>query len=206
MKRFAVLFLTLALLVLVCQAALAASAPKATNSSGVEVVIKGHRFGDAKEAILAAEGEPEGTGIMDGTGAEYVYYSTTVVGLKAYLVYYFTDDRVCEFRYVLTEEHSNNTLFLDDYQKIRDALISKYGEPVALLSGEKWDNSDHQEYYSDNRGDALNYGYLTFTDWFTAKDADIAMHMSADNYEVSTTISYTSSVIKMPDENYDGDI
>ena len=32
------------------------------------------------------------------------------------------------------------------------------------------------------------------------------MHMSADNYEVSTTISYTSSVIKMPDENYDGDI
>ena len=206
MKRFVTLLLTLVLLVFACQAALSEAAPKATGSSGIEVVIKGHRFGEAKADILAAEGEPEGTGIMDGTGAEYVYYNTTVVGLKAYLVYYFTDDRVCEFRYVLTEEHSNNTLFLDDYQKIRDALAGKYGEPEALLSGEKWDTADHKEYYSDNRGDALNYGYLTFSDWFMAKDAEISMHMSADNYEVSTTISYTSSLIQMPEENYDGDI
>ena len=206
MKRLIALFLTLALLVFVCQTAFAMAAPKATTSTGVEVVIKGHRFGDTKDAILAAEGEPEGTGVMEGTGADYVYYSTTVVGLNAYLVYYFTDDRVCEFRYILTEEHSNNILFIDDYEKIRDALVGKYGEPLALLSGEKWDTNDHKEYYSDNRGDALNYGYLTFADWFTAKDAEISMHMSADNYEVSTTISYTSSVIKMPDENYDGDI
>lgn len=204
MKRFTAFLL--AILMLIPATGLTETAIEAETEL-VEVIIKGHRFGDSKESVIEAEGEPDGTGVMSGNIADFIYYSNaSVVGFDTTLVYYFTENRLCEVRYILQEEHSNDSLYIDDYKKIEEAITSKYGKPLAFISGEKWDTARHKEYYKDDKGNALSFGYLSFETYYLVKDAEIVMHMLADNYRVSTTISYVSSVITKPEPNYDDEI
>lgn len=203
MKKIMVIFLIVFLFV---PSLSFASSIDVSDSEKVEVIIKGHTWGDSKESVIIAEGEPEGTGMMDGNVAEYIYYKSNVVGLDAMIIYYFTSEGLCEIRYALNESHSNDALYIDDYNKVKEAIISKYGEPLSFVSGEHWDNNNHKEYYKDKKGAALSYGYLTYKDFFFAKDAEIVLKMSADNYNISTVIAYISSTIIRPEPNYDGDI
>ena len=196
----------LVLLLVVPMIGVASASATEKKDELVEVVIKGHRFGDSKQSVMDAEGEPIGNDFMTGNIAEYIYYNASIVGLDAYLVYYFTDEGLCEMRYLLNEDHSNESLYIEDYNKVKEALITKYGEPVSLISGEHWDTNSHKDYYKEKKGDALSYGYLTYDHYFLVKDAEIDMHMSADNYDVSTSISYVSLTIKKPEPDYGDDI
>lgn len=63
-------------------------------------------------------------------------------------------------RYILTEEHSVDSLYIDDYNTFKQALTNKYGEP--LLDNEKWTSDSKKSFYADDKGRALNYGYLSY--------------------------------------------
>lgn len=166
--------------------------------------FKQFSWGDSMEAVIAIEGAPEFEGTMNGIKANYIAYSTTAVGLDVLLAYYFCDDGLYEVRYILDEEHSNESLYIDDYNTFKAALTKKYGKP--LWDHEFWENDSKKEFYADRKGDALCYGYLTYYTWYLTDRSCIFMDMSADNYDISMIVRYESKSISPGEADYSSEI
>ena len=158
--------------------------------------FKKFRWGDSQESVMAVEGTPKYSGKMNGLDANYIAYDTTAVGMDVLLAYYFCDDGLYSVRYILNEDHSVDSLYIDDYNTFKQALTNKYGEP--LLDNEKWT--------SDSKGRALNYGYLSYYTCYITERVIVEMDMSADNYEVSTLINYTSLTVSPGETDFSEDI
>lgn len=182
---------------MLCMPALAEDSSAAKSASPD---FKQFYWGDSKEKIMEVEGEPYTDGKMNGVDATYIAYKTTAVGLDVLLAYYFCDDGLYQVRYILNEEHSNESLYIDDYETFRNALTKKYGEPT--LDREIWENDSKKEYYADKKGDALCYGYLEYVTFYDSDTSIIMMDMSADNYDITMTVDYQSLALSPGEVDY----
>ena len=178
--------------------------PLVAGAETTDYDFKSFYWGDTREKVISIEGTPDGEGNLSGTTSTYIAYETTAVGMDALLGYYFCDEGLYAVRYILLEEHSNEALYIDDYEKFEAALTKKYGKP--LLDLEKWENDSKKEYYADRKGDALCYGYLTYETVYSSGRASIVMSMSADNYEITTTIDYMSFDIDGGEADYSSEV
>lgn len=183
---------------------LCATVSLAETSEKKEYDFRTFYWGDTREKVIATEGTPITEGKVSGLDAEYIVYEATAVGLDMFLGYYFCDDGLFEVRYLLAETHSNDSLYIDDYKTFKNALTQKYGDP--LLDLENWENDSKKEYYADKKGDALSYGYLTYTTWYSVDNSYISMSMSADNYNISMTVDYESKEIDPGEADYSSEI
>ncbi len=156
------------------------------------------------EEVIAVEGTPQAEGPVEGSDEYLIAYATTVVGLDAILVYGFCDDGLYQVMYSLTESHTNNSLYIDDYETFKNALKVKYGKP--LIDSENWENDSKKSYYADKKGDALCYGYLDYSTHWLLDRTRIGMYMKADNYNISTLIGYTSNEISPDRPDYSDEI
>ena len=166
--------------------------------------FKKFRWGDSQESVMAVEGTPKYSGKMNGLDANYIAYDTTAVGMDVLLAYYFCDDGLYSVRYILNEDHSVDSLYIDDYNTFKQALTNKYGEP--MLDNEKWTSDNKKSFYADDKGRALNYGYLSYYTCYITERVIVEMDMSADNYEVSTLINYTSLTVSPGETDFSEDI
>lgn len=143
--------------------------------------FKKFRWGDSQESVMAVEGTPKYSGKMNGLDANYIAYDTTAVGMDVLLAYYFCDGGLYSVRYILTEEHSVDSLYIDDYNTFKQALTKKYGDP--LLDNEKWASDSKKSFYADDKGRALNYGYLSYIDtngnWIIYREFDEEFRFSS---------------------------
>lgn len=148
------------------------------------------RWGDSIEQVIAVEGKP--THETDEGSYPYgIGYLREVEGLDALLGYYFKDNGLWCVLYELQEEHSNETLFIDDYNTLKNALTAKYGEPY--IDNENWDTEFNRRFYQEQKGHALSYGYLYYETHYVIDRTTIEMMMYADNYEIVTLIYYIDS-------------
>lgn len=194
------------MLLVLCLALTSANA-LAEDSKADVTDFKSFYWGASMEDVKAIEGEPITTGEVSGLDAEYIVYETSAVGFDMILAYYFCDDGLFQVRYILNEEHSNDSLFIDDYEKFRNALTKKYGEP--LIDKVSWDDSSTKKYYEENgksMGDALRYGYCSYLTRYDLERSYISMDMSADNYEVSMTVNYESKTVDPGETDYSDEI
>ena len=121
--------------------------PDADTESTNEYDIRQFRWGDSQDKIREIEGEP-----MTELDTDYGYtlwYNSTCVGLDALLIFEFNQNGLCKVIYSFGEKHSNSFRYIEDYTKVKNTLISKYGSPTVYK--EKWDTDDHKTYYSDNK-------------------------------------------------------
>jgi len=179
----------------------------AEESATQEYDFKKFKWGASINEVKSVEGEPLFDGDVSGQNAEYIVYETSAVGLDMILGYYFCDDGLYKVRYILAEEHSNDDLYIDDYEKFRSAMTKKYGKP--LLDYVSWNDDSMKEYYQKNgksMGDALCYGYCSYITWYTTDRTDIWMNMDADNYEISMIVDYESNEIGPGEADYSDEI
>lgn len=74
--------------------------------------------------------EPESSGFMEGTSANYVAYNTTV-GDRDYLVgYFFEQDQLFLIRYFLMEVYWDGQDYIDSYNELCQMLNGAYGDPI----------------------------------------------------------------------------
>jgi hypothetical protein len=159
------------------------------------------RWGMTEDEVKATEnGTVTYSGKVNGTSAWYIGYDTTLMGNDVILAYYFGANGLYQARYIWKETHSNENLYISDYNDVKAQLTKKYGSP--WYDKENWDTSSHKSYYSEKKGDALSYGYLTYETDYSTLRSYITMSMSADNYQVSFVIYYESKDVTAPDEDY----
>lgn len=158
-------------------------------------------WGMSESDVRALEGNsPDYTGTLSGNGAKYIGYDTELMGNDVIVAFYFGPDGLYSTRYIWEEEHSNESLFISDYNSVKEQLTAKYGDP--LIDKENWDTTSHEKYYADDKGDALSYGFLTYATFYLTDRSFISMTMSADNYDISFFIDYESRDIDAPKADY----
>lgn len=164
-------------------------------------------WGSTLEEVIDVEGTYLASDKVDGKNDTVIIYRTKAVGMDVILGYYFCDNGLYQVVYSLDEEHTSGESYINDYEKFRDALTKKYGKP--LFDRIKWNDSSMKEYYLENgksKGDALTYGYCSYSTGYQTDRSLIAMSMSSDNYEISTTIVYQSTVIDFGEADYSDEI
>lgn len=181
----------------------AIEADETEKNSSEKHDFKSFDWGMKQEDIEAVEGTPDVDEEMSNADGKFIAYADrSVAGKKAILAYYFTNDQFYEARYLLKEDHSLGSSYISDYEDIKDALTSSLGETPRDYT--KWDTDSHEDYYSGREGDALSYGYLSYATWFDMDNMDVYMFMTADNYDISTTVQFDSKTIKPGDKDYSG--
>lgn len=202
MKRL--LSIILAMMLLFATSTVWAESVEPTQEPELDYDFKEFRWGDSKDAVMEVEGEPLLDDKVNGMDATVIVYETTAVGLDMALCYYFCDEGLFAVKYILAESHSNESLYIDDYESFKNAMSKKYGTP--LLDFEDWENDSKKEFYADDKGNALSFGYLTYHTIWMLDRTYISMDMSADNYDISMTVQYESTSISPGEADYSGDI
>ena len=121
---------------------------------------------------------------------KYVAYETKVSGFPVWLVYNFIDDKCVNSRYMIKVEHANDTLFVDDYKKLKGLLIKVYGAPIEdeIIWKDDLYKDDETEY-----GMAISIGDLFYYSTWENDKTFISLELGGDNYKVDHFIIFYDS-------------
>ena len=139
--------------------------------------------------------EIEGNEILE-TYEDGFAYKNKVGGLDCKVIYQFVENKLYIAGYLFTELHTNYDLWIDDYQKIKDLLIKKYGKPIK--SGMFWTSDSYKKMWGNdqNLGTAVGMGYLVYyTEWDTPK-TKIWIGLKGDNLDIDFRVTYESKELK----------
>ena len=117
------------------------------------------------------------------------------MGLKATATYEFDDDKLYAAGYLIVEPHTNKTLYVNDYERLLNLLIEKYGAP------KENDTYWHNDLYRDDPseyGTAVAVGHLTRYALWNEPGVDIVILLDGDNFKIKLAVAYK-------DPEYDGE-
>lgn len=105
--------------------------------------------------------------------------------------FYFDSNGLMFGVYTITEKHTNDNLYVEDYQKLNDVYIEVYGEGNGLK--EIWSN----DLYKGDRGYegfSVKRGYLKYVEkWEDENGAYILHSLSGDNDAIDHSVYYISA-------------
>ncbi len=139
-------------------------------------------FGMSKADVIKDEGKKP-----DHDTGNQILYLSECAGIDANLIYSFDDDGLWQAGYVFAEEHSNDNLFVEDYEGVQALLVTKYGKPST--EGENW-RDDLYKYEPSKKGFAISLGDLTMASFWTYQDYEIKHIMDGDNYDIKHLVIY----------------
>lgn len=141
-------------------------------------------FGMSVEQVKATE--PNIEWLDDGTN-ERIGFETSINGLAAVAVYEFDDGRFTAAMYDIVQEHTNNTLFVNDFRGLAELLEEKYGAPSEDQT--LWRDDLYRDQPSD-WGTAVAVGHLVmFKSWVTER-VEINLYLAGDNFAIDLQILY----------------
>lgn len=155
----------------------------------------GIKFGMTKDDIIAIEGIPD----YDGTEEDraLLAYATTVSGLDTLLYYRLDHDGyLAQVLYIFAETHSNENLYIYDFDGIENLLSRKYGE-------QKIEYTWLDDFYKDDKSEwgfaialgdmqmRTSRGYYIEGDKFFGT-IEIIHTLSGDNFDIAHALIYNT--------------
>ena len=160
----------------------------------------GIKFGMSKAEVKALESnlpaEEEENGLA--------YKNESAAGEDATIIYLFENDRLYNMGVKFTEKHSNENLYINDFENIDEALKAKYGAPT-IDAQQVW----YDDLYKSDKNDwgfAISCGDLIYLSCFdnVADSVSILHGLQGDNYEISHNLFYECSDFADSAPNTDG--
>jgi len=112
-------------------------------------------------------------------------------------VYSFLKDKFYRSTYLFNETHTNKNDYIDDYERLKNVLIKKYGKPTTDRA--VWKNNLYKDDKQD-WGTAISIGHLEYrTLWMKLVDRDIieiTLLLTGDNYKISLGILYKNDKLE----------
>lgn len=153
------------------------------------------QWGMSKEQVIKLEGEPDQQ--RKSEGLDLIGYIKTISNLDCVALFIFAENKLTRGKYMFMEEHSNNNLYIDDYNQIKNALIDKYGKPKE--DDDVWLNDLYKDEPSE-WGLAISVGHLVYFASWEPPETDITLVIYGDNYEISIQVEYLSIKFKELEE------
>ena len=148
-------------------------------------------WGMSKEQVKATEDKkPDGESDIIN---DVLYYKTKIGNNNFEYLYYFLEDKLYSGFYLFTGEHTNENLYIDDYEELKEILAKKYGKPI--IDEVIWEN----DLYKDDKsewGIAISVGDLTYWALWETPTTEICLMLRGDNYEITLGITYKIRELK----------
>ncbi len=149
------------------------------------------KWGLSKKQILEMEGKPlaqrkaQGLDIMD--------YQQKLINLDCAIEYIFAANKLTRTRFSFMTEYLNKNAYLEDYQKIKDALVQKFGRP--LEESMDWRDTTYKDDFGA-WGEAVSLGHLEMTSRWLTLQSEISANLSGKNEEILLTVEYAGLPLK----------
>lgn len=126
-----------------------------------KTTFRNTNWGMSPNKVIEKEGKP--THKLDNGS---LAYQISLFDIDTLLYYFFRENKLTEASYYFIEDYMTSyNLYIKDYEKIKDKLKSKYGEPDKFYK-------DYANDYVKNQGNdiCLQLGYLEYySKWETNK-------------------------------------
>lgn len=151
-------------------------------------------FDSTLDDIVNAEGADPSISILN-----YVLYeSTPTSGMDSQVFYIMDDDDTIGMCTIfILQKHTEEQLYVMDYNTINDLLAEKYGEPT-LPKDIKWFDDLFMD-NPDKLGLAVSCGDALITTRWTLDGLHIVHALNGDNYEFSHIITYSAVPLEEQD-------
>ncbi len=143
-------------------------------------------WGLTKKEVVEAEGKP--TSQVKAQGGEILTYGQKVINFDCNIEYYFVGNRLNQTRFYFAGDSENNSASLEDYRKVKDALIRKFGKPVE--ENMDWRDSAYKDDFS-SWGTAVSLGQLELSSRWLTPQTEIEARLAGANGETSLVVLYT---------------
>lgn len=145
--------------------------------------FRGLVWGANKAAAIATEGKP--TAISN----RELDYPVVIEGLPANAAFIFSEDKLTGGIYMFQVKHSENNLYITDFDNLKAALTQRYGKPS--YAGESWVDP----LFKDDRvrwGMAIAAGQMTMYSVWDRHATKITLMLRGDNFRIKLLLGYAS--------------
>jgi len=137
-------------------------------------------WGRTKAGILRAEGRPLAREVSGGL--EFLSYHRDLLGKKCLLAYVLNDEKLIAVRLHLLEKYADKDRYVADYNKIRDFLIEKVGEP--RTNNVVWREDRAYAERNEGWGTALSTGCLRLAAEWVFQGTGLRLSLTGENNEI----------------------
>lgn len=150
----------------------------------------GIKFGMTMQEVCALEeAEP-----FYATNEVIIYDDVKAAGKAAEIYYLFENDSLNQIGIFFTESHTNENLYIRDFDAVDDSLCEKYGEPTR--DSEQFWSANTYKNDPDRWGFAVSIGDLVYgTEYMPTNYPNLWIKhvLQGDNYEFTHMLSYEYS-------------
>jgi hypothetical protein len=118
------------------------------------------------------------------TNNNLLYDNQSLLDLDCCIIYYFDNNKLYQGVYSFTNEHSNDTDYITDYNNIKAALIKKYGNPKE--DNQVWKDNTYKDRPSD-WGMAVITGNLLYGSVWYNGNTKIGWYNGCNNFRWDDT-------------------
>jgi len=136
-------------------------------------------WGRTKEGILRTEGRPLSREISGDL--EFLRYHRNVFGKRCLITYVLADRRLSSIRVHLLERYADKDRYIADYNKIRDFLNGKVGEP--RYDNVVWKDRAYAE-SGEKLGLAVTSGCLSLSSEWVSGGTGLRLSLTGENSEI----------------------
>jgi hypothetical protein len=148
-------------------------------------------WGLSKKEVVELEGKPaDQRKVRD---LEVLRYQQLVINLDCAIDYFFAANKLSRTRFSFTGDYLDKNAYLQDYQKIKEALVQKFGRPVE--EGMKWRDTSYKDDFS-SWGEAVSQGHLELSSRWLTPQTEITANLSGVDEEVLLTVEYAGLQLK----------
>jgi hypothetical protein len=149
------------------------------------------KWGLSKKQILEMEGKPLAQ--RKAKGLDIMDYQQKLINLDCSIEYLFAANKLSRTRFSFTTEYLDKNAYLEDYQKIKDALVQKFGRP--LEEGMDWRDTTFKDDFG-SWGEAVSLGHLELSSRWLTPQTEILAVLSGQNEEIVLTVEYSGLQLK----------
>lgn len=167
------------------------------ESAGVKVPhdntadVFGLRWGESIDVVQKLKGAPA------SSDSNSLTYKTSVSELDALAFLNFVDGKLSSVTYIFTTKHTDDNLYIDDFDSVDTALQQKYGKPSQ--HGVYWRNDLYKDDHA-HWGLAIAAGQMYMDSSWETNDTEISHRLVGDNFNVTHGVRYVSREYRLAAE------
>jgi hypothetical protein len=149
------------------------------------------KWGVSKKQILEMEGKPSAQ--RKAKGLDVMGYQQKLINLDCSIEYIFAANKLSRMRFSFITEYLDKNAYLEDYQKIKDALVQKFGRP--LKETMDWRDTTFKDDFAA-WGEAVSLGHLELSSRWLTPQTEIMAVLNGENEEILLTVEYSGLQLK----------
>jgi hypothetical protein len=151
------------------------------------------QWGQSEDGVLKAEGRPLS---RDASGdMTFLSYHRDVLGKRCLLTYVLIGRKLASVKMYLLERYANKDRYVADYNKIRDFLNTKIGEP--RYNNVVWKNRAYAE-RGESLGAAVTSGSLALSSEWAYQGMGLKISLTGANSEIQFSAEINDLKTKKP--------